>query len=347
MYRCDKRISLVASLALILAFICIFPAQNISAANLLVNGGFETGDLTGWNASVPPGGSAQVVDVFTITTADNNTATYNPIEGQYFALLRNGLADQYTMVSQPFLADKGVVISGWAFFKTTDYLPYNDTGSVEVTINAGPELIATVFSASVSTVGNYGGTPWTHWSYTFYSRGNYTVQARVVNLLDSSVPSYLGLDDVSLEYVPSANAEQPTSSPPMSYGSSALIVVKNMNVSPQQAYAGQPITIAANIANDGDQPGGYTASLKIDGRIEQTKVGAVDGHSAIPVSFIVSRSEPGTYAFDIGGQNGTFVVLADKPASPQPSTGGIIAIVIAFLMLASVAVVLTLTFRRP
>jgi hypothetical protein len=126
----------------------------------------------------------------------------------------------------------------------------------------------------------------------------------------------------------------------------SLIIVKNVSVSPQQAYAGQPITISANMANESDQIGGYTASLKIDGNLEKTKLGTVDAHSAVPVEFVVTRSQPGTYSYDIGGQKGSFTVLAAQTSSGSPISGAIIAMIVLVALVISVAVILTLTFRR-
>jgi hypothetical protein len=124
------------------------------------------------------------------------------------------------------------------------------------------------------------------------------------------------------------------------------ITVQNININPQQAYAGQPITITANMSNAGDAIAGYTAYLKINGQLEKTQLGTVDAHSAVPVNFTVTRSEPGTYAIDIGGQTGSFIVLADKASSGPPVNGAIIAMIIVAALIVGVVVVLTLTFRR-
>lgn len=126
----------------------------------------------------------------------------------------------------------------------------------------------------------------------------------------------------------------------------SLIIVQNMNINPQQAYTGQPITISANMTNDGDAVGGYVASLKINDKLEQTKLGTVDGHSAVPVNFTISRSQPGTYTIDIGGQKGTFTVLAAKTSS-SPVSGTAIAFIVILALVASIVVVLMLAFRRP
>jgi hypothetical protein len=344
MTRPHRLISLVALLAITVPLIFLSIPEPASAVSTIVNGGFETGNFTGWNVSTAPGGSAQVVTHFDFSVP--SSGSYFAKQGKYFALLQNGQQNVYTVVSQSFHADKGAVIGGWSFFKTTDYLPFNDQSMVEITVNSGPQVLATVFQAKVSTVGNFGGTPWTYWSYAFTTEGDYTIQAMITNIGDSGVPSYLGLDGVSFIY-PTPTQEKPRSSPPLSAGSAPLIVVKNLNVNPQQAFTGQPITISASVANDGDQAGGYTAALKINGKVEQTKIGAVDGHSAIPVNFTISRSQPGAYTIDIGGQKGTLTVVADKTTGATPVSSGAIVIAIMLVLILGTIVVLTLTFRRP
>ena len=150
------------------------------------NSSFETGTLSSWTAAPAPGGAV------TTTTA---ALGFEPTHGKYFALVTAGQANTYTRLSQPVTVAAGETIKGWAFFKTTDYLPYNDDGAV-VTL-AGGSVAATVFEANVSSVGNYGSKPWTRFSYTFPIAGTYVLEARVRNLHDGVNPSYLGLDFIT------------------------------------------------------------------------------------------------------------------------------------------------------
>jgi hypothetical protein len=338
-----KLVSLVAFLALLVTLVCVSVPVATSAAVPIVNGGFETGNFTGWTVNIPAGGDARVVTSF------NGIL---PKEGSYFALLTNGQQDVYTMASQSFTVDSpGTMIDGWAFFGTLDYLPWNDDSKVEITLTSGGQVIATLFQSNVAALnnqqGNFSATPWTYFLYTFTAPGQYTIQGGVVNRIDSNVHSYIGLDGINT--FASMQPQQLQLRRPSSLPSSPNtnpIVVQNLNVNPTQAYAGQPITITANMANDGDVISGYTASLKINGTLEKTKLGTVDGHSAVPVDFTVTRSQPGTYTVDIGGQKGSFIVLADKASSGPPVNGAIIAMIIVAALIVGVVVVLTLTFRR-
>jgi len=117
---------------------------------------------------------------------------YMPKTGPEFILMKTDGPGSYTTAARTFVAKAGETISGWAFFDARDYVPYNDNG--QVTISSGGTVLATLFSASVATVGSYGETPWTYWEYTFLSDGTYTLEAKVANAFDSTLDSYLGLD---------------------------------------------------------------------------------------------------------------------------------------------------------
>jgi hypothetical protein len=150
------------------------------------NGSFENGFL-GWQQDVPPGATAETVMEF---------EDYVPIKGCYFALLKTDGPGSYNSIQQSFYANAGDSISGWAFFLTKDYMPYDDNSNIQIL--SGDTVLSTPFSASVSSVGDYGSTPWTHWEYTFPTTGIYTVRAEIANAVDSNYPSYVGLDAIQL-----------------------------------------------------------------------------------------------------------------------------------------------------
>ncbi|MBN2462093.1 MAG: hypothetical protein JXB43_00660, partial [Dehalococcoidia bacterium] len=250
----------------------------------------------------------------------------------------------YTVVSQPFSASGGSRISGWAFFKAEDYTPYNDEGRVEITVKSGGQVLSTLFQSSVSAVGDYGGTPWTYWSYVFTRSDQYTIEAKITNIWDSSYPSALGLDGVSIHVTPPQRPQPP---PQPAATAPPLILAKELDINPQEAYIGQPITISASMSNEGDNSAEYTADLKINGQTEQMKTGNVDGHSSVPVNFTVTRSQPGTYTVDLSGQKGTFTVLAPQTNSNSPaSSSPTIAIILISALVLCIAGILIVALRR-
>ena len=113
---------------------------------------------------------------------------------------------------------------------------------------------------------------------------------------------------------------------------------------PQQAQANQPVTVLANIANSGDEAGKYTATLKINGEAEQTMVGKVSAHAAVPVKFEVVKNTPGMYTVDINGQQSSFVIVDDDSKKPAPAK---VWAVIGFVICAmGIVVVLVLLVQR-
>jgi hypothetical protein len=162
---------------------------NLTSAQAgIINGSFETGNLTGWTAS-PSSLAGAVSSYHTFSPAP-----FTPIDGNFFALLSAGAgANVYTTLSQSFSANAGDTISGWAFFQAVDYMPFNDDAYVRIV--QGNQIL---FASSVSAVGDLGSTPWTFFSYTFPSSGTFTIEAGVRNVADNLFNSVLGLDNVRL-----------------------------------------------------------------------------------------------------------------------------------------------------
>lgn len=152
----------------------------IEPLNVLVNGGFETGDLTGWNVNVP--GLAGVV-----TTFGYPVPTHYSVEGDSFLVLTAGAANVYTVASQTVTLNAGETLSGWAAFVAWDDMPWNDDAAV-VIVSGGP--LATPWAQSVAVVGGYGqSSPWESWSWTAPADGVYTLELKVRNVGDAMFSS--------------------------------------------------------------------------------------------------------------------------------------------------------------
>ncbi|MFC1846093.1 choice-of-anchor U domain-containing protein [Chloroflexota bacterium] len=104
-------------------------------------------------------------------------------------------------------------------------------------------------------------------------------------------------------------AEAPSSAPTMHIPNPSRIIVPRITVEPQQAEANQPVTIYANVVNRGDIPGTYTADLKINGEVMQTRSGDIGANMGIPLKFTVYQDQPGTYTVDINGQKSFFTIV--------------------------------------
>lgn len=181
------------------ALVLLVAAAPAKAA--IINGGFETGDFTGWTPNPPSS--------FTFTTT--NAFGHTAIEGNVFAYLQTGAGTNvYTTLSQTFTANAGAVLTFNAFFQTGENLNtfFNDDGYVRI-INNSNSTSTTLYSANTTVVGNGNSTPWTAGSSGVLSAGSYTIEAGVRNLNDNIVASRLGLDNVVLANGPASAVPEP------------------------------------------------------------------------------------------------------------------------------------------
>jgi hypothetical protein len=168
----------------VFVFLFVLQASTYLNAAVVQNGSFENG-LANWSVSQNAdvlGDPILVVSQF---------ESYGPTEGSSFALLRSSFTDTYNRLFQAVDLKAGDRLAGSAFFKTQDYLPFDDDAYIRIV-----ELDAVLFSSRVSAVGNYGGTPWTNFEFTIPTTGTFTIELAVRNAIDGGVGSYLGVDNL-------------------------------------------------------------------------------------------------------------------------------------------------------
>ena len=97
-----------------------------------------------------------------------------PTSGSHFAYMRSmGDVGDETSLTAVVSANAGVILSFDILFDTGDFSPYGgDARVVDVTINS-PEsdTSETLYSIDLSTVGDFGQSPWFHIVHTFATTG--------------------------------------------------------------------------------------------------------------------------------------------------------------------------------
>lgn len=129
------------------------------------------------------------------------TVANNVFSGVDAATMTAGAIDQYSSIGQVFTMNAGDVFSGYAQFFGNDYAPYNDYSLV--TING-----VTLFNLGIASVGDYGTSALTAFSYTALISGDYTFFAGVANSGDSAASSVLVVSDLE---VTAAQVPEPAS----------------------------------------------------------------------------------------------------------------------------------------
>jgi hypothetical protein len=176
-------------IVLVGALILVFGMTGFASA-ALTNGGFESGDFTGWTVITPPGAVSAVV-----TGALGQT----PIEGTYFGGITSDGPGSYSVLKQTVLMDAGDTLSGYVSVYDGEYNApccANDIVKLEITASAG-YVFATPFS--FQSVDNTTGSliDWTYWEYTAGWYGNVVLKLSVTNGGDDLYETAALLDGVT------------------------------------------------------------------------------------------------------------------------------------------------------
>ena len=132
--------------------------------------------------------------------------------------------------------------------------------------------------------------------------------------------------------------------------SPASFSASNLIISAAEVQPDQQVGISITISNDGGASGSHTVILYVNSDPEDRHTVTIEPASNQDVTFTVTRSTPGTYEVSLEGQHGQFIVtdtsvLPDPPTPSGLSTGIIIAIIAALVVLI-VAVALIARSRR-
>jgi hypothetical protein len=188
------------------------------ANNLLVNGGFETGDFTGWSASSQtPAGQFFVVPNNGDTGPRSGLPyAFNPAGGNFFALSDQGNPSSTALTQSFTLSSTATVQVSFDFFANNwDGGPYNNgrdvnttpnqnaevdilTGAADPFTNSGSDIVATLWGPGGDPIPIFSANPnpWvTYTSALSLAAGTYQIRFAET---DNQGNFNIGVDNVSI-----------------------------------------------------------------------------------------------------------------------------------------------------
>lgn len=178
---------------------------------------------------------------------------------------------------------------------------------------------------------NNGGTTW-------IVRDNYDMNFEVWG----EPPAAVGPAQTDKPFLDSSS-----SAPEYSMPGKSDVMITRVYTQSSQVMAGNPVIIYSNVANRGNLADQYTATLKINGKVESTRTGAIQGNVAVPLEFTVYREEPGTYDVDLNGQKTYFTIIENNAQKESSFSGKSLAVIIwGILAITVIAALLFLIITR-
>jgi len=92
----------------------------------------------------------------------------------------------------------------------------------------------------------------------------------------------------------------------------AKFEVTSITVAPSESTLGQKVTITVNVKNSGDAEGTYTAALKVNNNIVDSKDVILAAGEAKAVEFEYTPTTEGSYNIEVGSQKASLKVVAGK-----------------------------------
>jgi hypothetical protein len=175
-----------------------------------------------------------------------------------------------------------------------------------------------------ATVVSFGGVPATNFNVDSNTRitatvgTNATGKVRVTTPAGTAVSASNFYFESEISTTPNGGSSMPgsTTSPSQSPVILPTVSVRSASLSATRVAPGATITVTADVVNTSTVNGTGSIKVYVNGGLENSQGVTVKSGSSTPVTFTVSRNEPGTYSVYVGGtQAGSFTV--DQFADPN------------------------------
>ena len=93
--------------------------------------------------------------------------------------------------------------------------------------------------------------------------------------------------------------------------------IYGLNISPDEAGIGEPVTISVEVSNVGEEAGSYSVNLVINDVFREAETIQLPRGENTTVVFTVTEASEGSYSVEIGSLTGTYKITANPPPQVQ------------------------------
>jgi len=102
-------------------------------------------------------------------------------------------------------------------------------------------------------------------------------------------------------------------------GCGAKFVLSSLEVSPEACLTGDKVVVSATLTNPSNTEGEYVVEFSVNGVMEQSEIITLGQKSSQPLSFTLTKNDPGWYAVQLGDLTASFTVLGAGNLEISPS----------------------------
>jgi len=161
--------------------------------------------------------------------------------------------------------------------------------------------------------------------------GEYTVEVKLDgSTVDSGIVSLEGGESTTVGFTLSTDVEgthtvtvdgltgsfEVMASTPPPPPTPAEFEVSDLIVTPEEVEPGEAVSVSVKVSNVGEESGGYSVELKLDGSLTDTKSVTLDGGDSTTTEFSVTSEEPGKYMVAVEDLYESFMVTTPPAKFP-------------------------------
>ena len=97
----------------------------------------------------------------------------------------------------------------------------------------------------------------------------------------------------------------------------AEFIISDLEISPLEVEVFEPVVVAVNVTNIGDEQGEYVGNLTVNGVLEENQTILLLAGKSATMEFTVIKEVEGTYAIEVSGLSGSIIFNTPPPTASK------------------------------